>query len=414
MTLTDAEIDGLIAAHRPGWSLAQPFYNSPQVFERDLERIIFKQWLFIDHASRIPRPGDYFLFEIAGESLIISRGREGEVHALFNVCRHRGSRVCLEPAGSAKAFVCPYHAWSYGLDGRLLGAPAMADDFNRSEFGLRRAHVRLVEDLIFICLADSPPDMEKGFRSWQRFMAPHGLKEAKIAHRLAWRLKANWKLVIENFRECYHCGPAHPEYTAVMAHALPDSTGSAAQAKEFNVMRETWVAQAKAMGSLVDRSPEDGKDPGTTWKPEDPHAAYSCGRLPIRPGFLSQSRDGRLVAPCMGEFKESDGGLTAGRLDPVNFFMASCDHAVVPRFTPIGAELTDVEIIWFIRADAVEGADYQIDDLAWLWKVPTEQDNKIVEDNQAGVNSRAYRPGPYSRVEDGCRRFTLEYLREIS
>jgi len=411
--LSDQAIGALIAQHRPGWSLAQPFYNSPRIFERDVQKIFLKEWLFVDHASRIPRPGDYFLFAIAGESLIIVRDQDGQIHALFNVCRHRGSRVCLQASGSAKALVCPYHAWSYGLDGRLLGAQAMGPDFDRTQYGLRRGSIRLVEGLIFLCLSEEPPNAESSFQTWERYLRPHGLASAKIAHRILWRIKANWKLVMENYRECYHCGPAHPEYTATMAHAAPESTGSALLAQKYDQLLKSWTERAKALGSMTEHSSE-AKDRLYAWKPGERDLPVGCSRIPIKEGFLTQSPDGQPVAPLMGDYRAYDGGLTSGRLDPVNFFTASCDHAVLPRFTPIDAVTTEVEMIWLVRADAVENVDYQLDRLTWLWQVTTDQDSKIVEDNQAGVNSRAYVPGPYAEVEGGPRRFTLSYLRRLA
>lgn len=397
----DAYVSDLIRKFRPGWSIPQPFYNDERVFARDVERIFFREWLLIDHASRIPRPGDYFLFEIAGESLIIIRGKDGQVHALFNVCRHRGSRVCLESSGSASALVCPYHAWSYGLDGRLLAARAMADDLDRSSLGLRRGSVRLVDDLIFVALTDQPPDWEPAFALWEKFLRPHGLKHARIAHRMSWRLKANWKILIENFMECYHCGPAHPEYSSVMLQAKP-SSGLARDAEKYEELVQRWTEVARRQGTYLERTTLEGK----------PHCM--CARLPIRDGFLTQSQTGRPVAPLMGEFKEYDGGVTGGEMGQGNYFIAPNDYVLIPRFTPLTAATSEMELIWLVRADAKEGVDYNREELLWLWKVTTEQDKRIIEDNQAGVDSRTYEPGPLAPVERGLARFAADYLRAIS
>jgi Rieske 2Fe-2S family protein len=392
----------LIRAHRPGLSLTQPFYTDPAIFARDMERVFARQWLFVGHVSRVRNPVDYFLFTIGSESIIVIRGKNGEIHALFNVCRHRGSRVCLEPQGNKRTLVCPYHAWTYATDGSLLSAPAMPDGFDRAEFGLRRCHVRVVEGLIFVCMNEKPPEHEAAFRDWERFLKPHGLADAKIATSMIWQVDANWKLVVENFGECYHCGPAHPEYCSVMAHALPDTHRAKSHVEEYDSLTKQWESKAKALGNLTGRVPTNGE------------ANHVCVRIPIREGYLTQSQDGQPVAPLMGSFREYDGGYTGGRFYPANYFVACCDHVVIPRFTPLAPLRTEVEMIWLVREDAIEGKDYDVEKLTWLWRVTTDQDKKIVDDNQAGVNSMAYRPGPYSITEQGLTRFTTWYLRQIA
>src|SRR2546423_1682074 len=130
----DTCISDLLARRRPGWSLEQPFYTDPDIFALDLERVFRRNWLFAGHASRIPRPGDYFTHEFANDSLILIRGDDGQVHALFNMCRHRGSRICLDNSVTARKLVCPYHQRDYDNDGSLLSAKEMPDDFDRSAF----------------------------------------------------------------------------------------------------------------------------------------------------------------------------------------------------------------------------------------------------------------------------------------
>jgi len=391
----------LLAEYRPGWSLPQRFYTDPEIFARDVERIFMREWLLIDHASRIPRPGDYFLFEIAGESIIVVRGKDGQVNAFFNVCRHRGSRVCIEPSGSAPALVCPYHAWSYGLDGKLLSARAMPKDFAPADHALRRCGVRLVEDLIFICLAENPPPIEPQFQTWERFIRPHGLTRAKIAHRVVWKVKANWKLLVENFLECYHCGPAHPEYCSVMLHTRPAS-GLARDAEIYNALARDWAERAKAQGTFIARTTLDS----------EPYCMSD--RVPIKENFLTQSRQGRPVAPLMGDFAAYDGGVTAGELEPLNFYIAPNDYFLVPRFTPLTVDTSEMEMIWLVRADAVEGRDYRLEALIWLWKVTTDEDKTLIEENQAGINSRSYQPGRLAEVERSLMRFITHYTQAIA
>src|SRR5262249_55609395 len=150
--------------------------------------------------------GDYFTWNVAGEPLVFVRGDDGQVHALYNVCRHRGSLVCNQERGNARALVCPYHQWVYDTDGTLLSARLMGEGFDTAPWSLHRAHVRVCEDLIFVCLADQPPAFEPIERDIRPFLAPYQFTKAKICKTVELEVRANWKLIAENFRECYHCG----------------------------------------------------------------------------------------------------------------------------------------------------------------------------------------------------------------
>ncbi len=393
-------IKGLIASHRSGWSLEQAFYTDPEIFEREMERIFVQHWLITGHVSRIPKPGDYFVYEISGESIIIIRGHDGQIHALFNVCRHRGSRICMEAAGNVKKFVCPYHSWVYETDGTLLAARHMLEDFDKSQFGLIRCAVRLLEGLIFISLGQAPPDFEPMVRALGPFLKPHGLDHAKVCHRVRYEVKANWKVVAENSWECYHCGTAHREFGSVMSYvAAMDSKKLAEEDKAFTAQWEAYVSSRGHKTGAVELN-------SNRW--------YQCSRVPIRPGFLTQSRDGQPVAPLMGSFTEYDGGVSGCMFYPLSFFVASSDHAVLSRFTPIDPKLTEVELTWLVREDAVEGVDYDLERVTWLWRVTGAQDVKLCENNQAGVDSRRYQSGPYSQVEGEVDRFIQWYLNQIA
>ncbi len=394
-------VSELARGYQFGYSLDAAFYNSPTVFERDLAQVIWPQWLYVDHISRIPEPGDYFLFEVAGESIIIARGQDDRVRALFNVCTHRRSRICLQPEGNGTRLVCPYHAWGFDLDGTLVSARAMPDNFDRSTHNLARGHVAVVDGLIYISLAETPLAFDVADAILREYLRPHGLNDATVAHRERFLVRANWKLVTENFLECYHCGPAHPEYCSVNQHARGNSSGSETHLAEYQQLTEEWSQYAAALGH-----PTGFRD---HLKPREQPVV--CYRQPIRPGFKTLSQDGQPVAPLMGSFTEYDGGETVVALGPTHFISAACDHVVTFRFTPLEPNLTEVVLSWLVHGDAVAGRDYDLDKLTWMWQVTTEQDKKICEDNQAGIHSRRYRPGRYATVEIPVQRFVTEYLR---
>ena len=192
-------------------ALQQVFYTDNGIYQRDVEEIFLKSWLYAGHLSEIPEAGDWFLFEMAGESVIIVRNEERQVSALLNVCRHRGSKICLENRGCSRKLVCRYHGWSYDLDGRLHSAAHMPDDFDKSEIGLKKIHTEILEGMIYINFAEQPAPFEPVREDLSACLRPYRVDKAKVAHRQTYAIKANWKLSVENYTECYHCAPSHPE-----------------------------------------------------------------------------------------------------------------------------------------------------------------------------------------------------------
>ena len=392
-----AGIADLIARRAPGHALETAFYRDPAVYARDLERIFFTHWLWIGHASDVARPGDFVTFEVGEESVIVVRGRDDRVHALANVCRHRGSRVCYAGRGHADWLVCPYHGWTYDLDGSLAKARLMPADFDPATHGLAPVHLRELHGLIFISLAESPPDFELIARDLAAPLAPYGLAEARVAHRALWRIRANWKLAVENYQECYHCAPAHPEFSRSHSIKLP----------RRRYLRLTSALMARARESGLDHPFADHVGPG-----EGPQHYYD--RYPLFEGYVTGSEDGEPLAPLLGTIPDYDGGAANVQVGPVSFFLAYPDHVVGYRFTPRACQETDCEVVWLVRGDAEAGRDYDPERLSWLWRVTTEADKTIIEKNQEGVNSRFYRPGPYAPMESFCARFVDWYLDTIA
>ncbi len=389
----------LAQRQRIGFSLEQAFYVSEEIYQHDLVEVLAKQWIFVDHASTLPNPGDYITYEFSNESIIIIRNREGELRAYFNVCRHRGSRLCLKQQGNAKRLVCPYHAWTYNLEGDLLVAKQMPEGFDKSDYGLATCNIQVFEGLIFINIdGEDSSDFNEFRKNLASFTRPHGLPNAKVAHTQSYSVEANWKLVVENFRECYHCTPSHPEYSSVNAYVGAGDKQMGGYLPEV----EAWMKKHAS-------SPFEKGFKNFTYALQ-PHHAW---RMPINHGYKTATRNGEPAAPLMGDFAEYDHAETGIFFGPLSYFYLNNDHAVAFRLTPKTTTLTEVDVSWLVDERAEEGRDYDIENLKWLWDVTTVQDGDITMDNQKGVNSGRYQPGPYSQREYGTADFVSWYLARL-
>lgn len=373
-------IKTLIAEYRSGYSLAQEFYTHAEVFNAEWKHIWEQHWLFAGNTAQIPRAGDYFLYQLNQESVIIIRGTNGEIYAHYNTCSHRGSAICLHEKGNTQKLVCPYHQWVFDKDGTLLNARMMPDDFCKSEYNLRRVNTDVVEGLIFICLADQPPAFETIRKSIAPYLKPFAVDESKVAAIKKYRLQANWKLVAENFRECYHCGGAHPEYcSAVVGASLKEDTTAITTEKQ-----KAWNAKGLET-ALVEVTP------GTT--------TYAI-RYPLRPGVESYSVDGKKISIPMGQHKDHDAGVTGLVNYPNCWVDAVSDYVWTMRVTAVNASTTDVEFCWLVDKNAEEGKDYDLKRLTEFWEITGEQDGTLCENNFRGIQTKGYRPGPYAPSED--------------
>lgn len=392
-------IDAMVARHVPGMALERDFYMSPEVYERDLDRVFRRHWHCIAHESVIPNPNDFELFRMATEQVILTRDATGEIHAILNICRHRGAEVCTKPKGNAKAFVCPYHAWTYGNDGRLKAARLMPKEFKREDHGLRRLQVKVVEGLVFISFADDPLDFTEVERLLRATCGQYGWGSARVAHRESYVVEANWKLAVENYVECYHCGPAHPEYS--QTHALEQPLERIA---ELNAAME---ARTCALGIEVGQ--------GDSWQTSrEGREAIHAFRYALYDGVVTGSEDGTALAPLMGRFSDFDGGVTSVHLGGTTFLVCYADHGMIYRFIPTGPQTSEMELIWLVNGEAVEGQDYDFKRLTWLWTVTTEEDKAIIEHTARGVRSKYYRPGPIAPMEQNELRYINWYLDEVS
>ncbi|GAC1675294.1 MAG: aromatic ring-hydroxylating dioxygenase subunit alpha [Steroidobacteraceae bacterium] len=397
----------LAAATKLGFSLDRKFYCDDAVFAADMDGVIGRKWIVAGHIDRVRQKGDYFLFKIGTESIIIVRSDESTINAFYNVCRHRGSLICTNPQGHLARLTCGYHAWSYGLDGALLAARLMPADFSKKDNGLHRCHVRVLHGFIFINLSDQTPvDFDAAFADLGPYLDFHGFSGAKIAHAESYPTAANWKLIVENFVECYHCAPAHPEFCsmhppeALVAFGAGPSSGPPDAVENYLPIVKAWESRAAMLGRPIGTI-DDG--------PESSHLRLLLQRT-IRQGYDSETQDGRPASSLMGKRLGFDQGRMYLSFSPFTQLVATNDFAVLFLFTPRSTMLTDVDLYWLVDGNASE---VDVKRMIWGWDETTKQDKVITENNQAGVLSKHYQPGRYSEQERRVVTFQQWYLAQF-
>ncbi|MGQ4596406.1 SRPBCC family protein [Nocardia sp. R6R-6] len=409
-TRLDVTSDVPTATPIPGRSLPQQYYTSPEIFALDMQMYGTTQWLYVDHASRIPNPGNWLTYKFGDESVIIVRNRQGQINAFYNVCRHRGSLICTGESGTSRTLTCKYHAWTYDFDGNLKPPRFMPDDFDPAANGLQRCHVQTYADLIFINLSPGePPRFEDMIGDLRPFLDLHGLDHAKVIKQERWLVEANWKLNIENFFECYHCLSAHPTYTGVhdelkmLAFGAGAGSAGGELAAQYAQKLAVWEKQVRERGMETHMFADDA----------DSEFFRSASRLPIREGCLTETLDGTPASTLMGRFTAFDGGQTGLSFNPTGTLHGNNDFAILFRYTPIAPTKTELVTSWLVDLDATEGHDYDIDKISAVWAVTLGEDKTITENNQAGVMSRTYQPGVYSAQEERVASFTQWYLNRL-
>lgn len=385
----------LLATRRPGHTLPQAFYTDRDIFDFDLREIYGRSWLMIGFEAEIPDPGSYMALTIGRSPIVVLRGQDGVLRGFFNTCRHRGAQILPDGCGTTARLACPYHQWLYDETGQLRGAGRMPRDFDKSAHGLIPIHVRTVAGTVYVCMAEAAPDFTEFHDRLAPMLAPHDLLNAKVAAQYTLIERGNWKLVMENARECYHCAARHPQ----LATSFPvDARGNFESAGQVDLVK--FTARLEALG--LPCAPVEG-----TW--------WQASRFALRRGNASMSVDG---APCvkkpMCTVNGGDIGSMRWALEPNSFAHALGDFAFAFTAIPLAPEETLVTAKWLVHKDAQEGTDYIKADLMRVWDETNLQDRELVENNQRGVNSIGYIPGPFSTSSESlARRFTDWYADRV-
>ena len=367
------------ASFQPGAeTLPQRYFVSPQIFADELQKIFATNWVLVGHQSQLAKPGDYFLAEVAGESLIVAKDQRSTIRAFYNVCRHRGARLCEEQTGHTGAIQCPYHAWTYAMDGRLLGAPHMDEtpEFNKAEYPLKPARLGLWEGFIFLNLADASPErggytsLEKWFEPLDGKFSPWNLATLRSAKRIEYDVQANWKLMFQNYSECYHCLGVHPELSKI--------------------------------------SPYDSAENDLTEGP------FLGGFMRIASG-KSLTKSGNACALPVGNFGDEDFRFVFYySIFPNMLLSLHPDYVMVHQLEPQSPERTLIFCDWFFNPEAFKRSGFDPDDAVEFWDTVNKQDWHVCELSQQGISSRAYEPGPYSARESipaAWDRYYLQVMR---
>src|SRR6202030_1069084 len=368
--------------------LAQRYFVAREVFVEEQGRILSKQWVLVGHQSQIEKAGDYFVSEVTSssdsgatgrgpESLIIIRDKDGKVGGFYNLCRHRGTRLKEDACGHASVIQCPYHAWTYGLDGRLIGAPHMDEvaGFDKADYSLHAVNLALWEGFIFVNLADALTPLEKVFAPLAGKFSHWNLPQLRSAKRIEYDVRANWKLIFENYSECYHCPGVHPALSKLTQYDTAEND----------------LCEGPFLG----------------------------GFMPITKG-KSLTMSGNACALPVGD---AEAAGQKGAEDHHRVFYYSIfpnlllsmhpDYVMVHQLWPQSPERTLIFCDWFFHPDAAKRSDFKPNDAIEFWDITNKQDWHVCELSQQGIASRAYEPGPYSSRESIPAAWDREYLRRF-
>jgi len=399
-------VASLLAECKPGFALPGAFFTDELLYAAELEYIFGRHWLFVACEPEIPEGGDYRTFQIGPWPIFILRRDDGSIAAFHNTCRHRGSRILLQDSGIAGATLqCPYHRWTYDLTGKVVGCGATGET-PAAQRGLKPVHVKTLAGLIFVCLADEPPDdFDDMVQRMEPYLAPHGLTRAKVARQVDIIEHGNWKLTIENNRECFHCA-GHPELLCSLFDFFGEIDPERMSAQE-RVTYARYQSARPVQEALWARA-------GLPWAEiEQLHGrptAFRTERLVLDGAGESMTPDTRVASRrLLGDLKEPRLGTLHFHTQPNAWYHFLSDHALTFATLPLDRSRTLVRSTWLVHADAQEGRDYDLEKLTSVWNATNAQDAAFVEETQRGASSPAYEPGPIAASEYMVKLFHVWY-----
>jgi Rieske 2Fe-2S family protein len=403
-------VAALLDSCRPGFALPGAFFTDDALYAAEMEYIFGRHWLFLASGAEIPEAGDYRTYQIGPWPIFLMRRDDGSIAAFHNTCRHRGSRILQQDTGVAGAtLMCPYHRWTYDQDGRVMGCGATGERPGEQRT-LKPVHVRQLAGLIFVCLADSPPDdFDEMAARMTPYIGPHDLTRAKVARQTDIIEHGNWKLTIENNRECFHC-EGHPELLCSLFDFFGDIDEARMDAEERATYRRFLAASAEAQ-AIWSRA-------GLPWHTiEELHGrptAFRTERLVLDGAGESMTPDTRAASRrLLGDLTEARLGTLHFHTQPNAWYHFLADHVLTFATLPLERGRTLVRSTWLVHADAEEGRDYDLDNLTRVWNATNAQDAAFVAETQRGASSPAYVPGPIGNNEYMVARFHTWYQERL-
>jgi glycine betaine catabolism A len=354
-------------------TLPGQYFKSPEIFAEEGERIFARRWLCVGREEQVARPGDFFTQRVGDDSVIILRDKAGRLRAHHNVCRHRGTRLCSAASGRlSETIQCPYHAWTWTLDGRLIGAPSAdtIDDFRKENYPLHSVAIESWEGFLFINLAEDPEPFAEAYAPLFGRFSRFNMSTLKAGRRVEYDVKSNWKLLFQNYSECYHCAPVHPALTKLS----PPTSG------------ENDLIEGPFLGGFMVINEENG----------------------------SMTMSGRACGLPVGDLPAEDHRrVYYYSLFPNMLLSLHPDYVMYHMLWPQDPGRTLITCEWLFHPDTLADSTFDIDDGVKFWDMTNRQDWDICERSQQGVVSRAYTPGPYSRRECLSVAFDREVLKAL-
>ena len=392
----------------PNFTLPARFYTSLEIFEEELEKIFYSKWIYVACEADLPKPGDYITLKLGTRSFFLQRGQGGEVRGFYNVCRHRGHELLSGERGNRKGISCPYHNWTYDLSGKLLKARGMEADFPKENFGLNAINVTVIGGLIYVCLnSPAPVDIETVSNLLTPYLAPYQVAKTKIACQKDIIEACNWKLVIENNRECLHCETNHPELLVPLY--------SSGFGKGFD--KDHIQPSEQAFQDTLREKEREWENLGLPYEliefPAD--LWLRTVRLPLANQCLSHTlKPEHACKKLLGNFQRPEGSGLSLWTHPNSWNHFLSDHIVTFAVFPLSMDKTLVRTKWLVAADAVEGVDYNLDDLTKVWTQTNMQDQSLAEGTYRGICSGGYLPGPIADEEYLVKQFLSWYTNQLT
>jgi len=376
------------------------YYHDDNIFSSERAQILSHQWFFVGHRSEFLKPGDFKRVKLLKTDALLVLQENGKIEAFSNRCIHRGATIVSEQSGSADSFTCPYHGWCFDQSGTLKSTRGQAKRIEGTA-ALPCFDVMEVAGLVLLRLKKKQNTNERTITALAPYWEFYGMASAEMLHKKTIICKANWKIVVENFLECFHCASNHPQLSEAEKHVeLLESN----KIHQFITLQQAYFRRAESLGHPIP-SPQF-IDSGVS-----EYAVINA--VPLCDDVETGTQDGKLKAPLMGKQKTSDRGFLYGSLGPLIHFSLYSDYCVFFNFIPTSPTTSEIEVTWWVKDGARRERPVNKEAICWLWEHTIEQDAALCELVQEQVESFEARPGVYTQMEEDSASFCRWYRQQM-